>query len=288
MPDVPELPPIADQPLSVVLLAHNDGAHLEQVVAAWVTFLNGLDRDYEILLVDDASTDHTTRLLTLLTDRHGRVRVLRHAERRGEGASLRMALATARYPLLFYTVCDPRYRPGDLKRLLKEIDRVHLVSGYRAGLPVPPFWRCLGLLRRGLGRLVLGHADPPLPGWLGWKRHLVRQIVRVLFGVRTQDVTCPFRLARRSVFAHLPVQSEGVFAHVEILAKANFLGCLLAEEVPLGDRNHPVSAADDGSDALGRLLADGVRVFRHPDFGSATAALLSAAKCDDPAKKSRR
>ena len=125
----------------------------------------------------------------------------------------------------------------------------------------------------GLGRLVLGHADPPLPGWLGWKRHLGRLIVRLLFGVRTQDATCPFRLVRRSVFARMPLQSDGVFAHVEMLAKANFLGCLLGEEVPLGDRHNPeTSENDDRGDGLGQLLADGVRVFRHPDFGPGKAA----------------
>ena len=267
MPDVPKLPPIADQPLSVVLLAHNDGPHLEQVVADWVSFLNGLNRDYEILLVDDGSTDHTARLLAVLTDRHGRVRVLRHAEHRGHGAALRTALGTARHPLLFYSVCDPRYRPGDLKRMLKEIDRVHLVSGYRAGRPFPIVWRCLGALRRGFARLVLGHADPPLPGWLGWKRHLGRMFVRLLLGVRNQDMTCPFRLARRSMFARIPLQSDGAFAHVEILAKANFLGLLLGEELPLGDRNHPVAAAAEHGEGIGQLLRDGCRVFRNPDFG---------------------
>lgn len=277
MPDVPVLPPIADQPLSVVLLAHNDGAHLEALVAEWVTFLNGLNRDYEILLVDDGSTDHSARLLTTLTDRHRRVRVLRHTERRGEGAALRTALGTARYPLLFYTVCDPRYRPGDLKRLLKDIDRVHLVSGYRAGRPVPRFWRWLGLLQRGIAQLLLGHADPPLPGWLSWKRHFGRWVVRVLFGVRNQDVSCPFRLARRSVFARLPLQSDGSFVHVEILAKANFLGCLLGEEVPLGDRNHPVAAEEESGDRLLRILADGARVFRHPEFGTAKSSEKVAA-----------
>ncbi len=159
LPDVPQLPPIAAQPLSVVLLAHDCAAHLEQIVAEWVTFLNGLDREYEILLVDDGSTDHTERLLAVLKDRHVRLRVLSHPEHRGEGAALRTALATARYPLLFWTVCDPRYRSADLKRLLKEIDRVHLVSGYRAGRPVPRFWRWVGGMRRGFGWLVLGHAD---------------------------------------------------------------------------------------------------------------------------------
>jgi glycosyltransferase involved in cell wall biosynthesis len=261
------LPPIADQPVSIVLLAYNNALHLESVVAAWVTLLNSLNRDHEVLLVDDGSTDHTARILPVLTDRHGRVRVLRHAERRGQGAALRTALGTARHPLVFYSGCDPRYRPADLKRLLKEIDRVHLVSGYRAGRKVPRFWRMLGGLRRGLSRVLLGHADPPLPGWLGWKRHLGRLIVRLLFGVRNHDVTCPFRLARRSLFARLPLQSDGVFAHVEILAKATFLGCLLAEEVPLGDRNHPVPAEDTDGDSLSQILADARRVFQHPDFG---------------------
>ncbi len=276
MPDVPHLPPIADQPLSVVLLAHNHVPHLESVVAGWVTLLNGLNRDYEVLLVDDGSTDHTARVLPVLADRHGRVRVLRHAERRGQGAALRTALGTARHPLVFYTVCDPRYRPADLKRLLKEIDRVHLVSGYRAGRPVPRFWRLLGKLRRGLSRLVLGHADPQLPGWLGWRRHLGRLVARLLFGVRNHDVTCPFRLARRSLFARLPVQSHGIFAQVEILAKATFLGCLLAEEVPLGDRTHPVPAEDTDGDSLSQVLSDARRVFQHPDFGPPRPAVVEA------------
>jgi glycosyltransferase involved in cell wall biosynthesis len=272
MPDVPQLPPIADQSLSVVLVAHNDAVHLEAVVAAWVTLLNSLDREYEVLLVDDGSTDDTTRVLPVLTERHSRVRVLRHAAAQGCGAALRTGLAEARHPLFFYTVCDPRYRPADLKRLLKEIDRVHLVSGYRGGRRVPRFWRWLGAARRGLSRVVLGHAHPPLPGWLGWKRHAGRLVVRLLFGVRNHDVTCPFRLARRAMFTRLPLQSDSAFAHVEILAKATFLGCLLAEEVPLGDRHHPVPAEDSDGDRLSRLLSDAARVFRQPDFGPALAA----------------
>ncbi len=141
MPVVPPLPPIASQPLSLVLPAYNAESHLEAVVADWVTFLNGLDRDYELLVVDDGSTDRTAALAESLPGKFQRVRVSRHSTHRGEGAALRTAFAEARFPLLAYAPCDPRYQPGDLKRLLQHIDEIHLSSAGGAtqanGWPAP-------------------------------------------------------------------------------------------------------------------------------------------------------
>ena len=85
-------------------------------------------------------------------------------------------------------------------------------------------------------RVVFSAAPSPLPGWLGGKGHAARLLARVLFGVRNRDVLCPYRLMRREIFARIPLQSDGPFVHVEVLAKANFLGCILAEDVPLGRR----------------------------------------------------
>jgi hypothetical protein len=107
-----------------------------------------------------------------------------------------------------------------------------------------------------------------LPGWLGWQRHLGRLAVRALFGVRNRDVACPFRLIRREIFARIPLQSDGPFVHVEILAKANFLGKVLGEEVPLGDRNRPVTAAArPDAPGVGSVVREACRLFRHADFG---------------------
>src|SRR3954471_19232199 len=89
MPEFVELPPIAHEALSVVLLADDDAAHLEPVVADWVTHLNGLNREYEIVLVNDGSTDDTAKRTAALADRFRRVKVLRHPSRQGEGAALR-------------------------------------------------------------------------------------------------------------------------------------------------------------------------------------------------------
>jgi glycosyltransferase involved in cell wall biosynthesis len=275
MPSLPPLPPVATQPLSVVLLAHDAEPHLDAVVADWVTFLNGLDRDYELLVVDDGSTDRTAALAEKLPGRFQRVRAFGHPARRGEGAALRTGLGAARFPLTAYAPCDPRYQPGDLKRLLQEIDAVHLISGFRAGRPVPPFWRMTGAVWRAISRLALSHTLTPLPGWLGWKGHAGAWLARALFGVRNRDVLCPFRLLRREILARIPLQSDGPFAHVEVLAKANFLGHILGEDVPLGDRQRPVPTEPRGE--FRQYVTEAMRVLRHPDFGPPRLPTATAA-----------
>jgi glycosyltransferase involved in cell wall biosynthesis len=271
MPEFVELPLIANEALSIVLLADNDAAHLEQVVAAWVSYLNSLDREFEILLVDDGSTDGTVKLTTALTDRFRHVKVLRHPERQGEGVALRTGLTAARHPLVFYTRCEPRYQPADLRKLLAEIDKVHLVGGYRAGRPTPSFWRACGAIQRLLSRLMLSYATEPLPGWLGWKRHAGQLLALIVFGVRNRDMSCPYRLLRREILPRMPLQSKGPFVHVEMLAKATFLSHYLGEEVLLGDRTRPFpfNERDETGDAV---FADALRIFQQPDFGPARLA----------------
>lgn len=346
MPEIPTLPPIASAPISVVLLVDRPSSHPEELIANWVTFLNGLDRDYEILLADAgagsfAAAALTTRFSRLkvvpgdgpmkgidnsgassksplraslhlspspprtpgpeggasaslspsppgtpggegrgeggqifcetppphpqpLSPEHGsRAITTRHP---GVGTALQAAFAEASHPLLFYVSCAEKYRPAELGKLIRQIDTVHLVGGYRAGRPVPTGWRLLGASWRGLNHWVFGIQKLPLPGWLGWRRHLGAWLAKLFFGVGYRDPGCPCRLLRREILARMPIQSSGSFAHVEILAKANFLGCLLGEEIPLGDPQKPV-AADEPTPPLGELLREARRLFHHPDFG---------------------
>jgi glycosyltransferase involved in cell wall biosynthesis len=272
MPDLKPLPPIADQPISTILLAHNDEAHLEAVVAEWITLLDGLKREYELLLVDDGSTDRTAVIADSITSRFGQLRVLRHDEHRGKGAALRTGLAAATKPLVFYTTADRQYQPADFKRLLAEIDKVHLVSGFRCWQPVPPVLRWLGRAWRLFLRVFLSLTPEPLPGWLGWREHLYRALCRVVFAIRLQDMNCAYRLCRREIFGRIPIQSEGDFVHTEILAKANFLGCYMNDEVPIPYRPREDRVRE-------HMRQDWRRVFSHPDFGP---PLLSPAMSEQP------
>jgi glycosyltransferase involved in cell wall biosynthesis len=261
MPECPELPPIATEPLSALLVAHNEEPHLEEVLAGWVAELGRRERDYEILVVDDGSTDRTAALVEELAARFPQVRLLRHESRRGPGAALRTGVKAARHPLLLTSTCDRQYPTENLQKMLGDIDKLHLASGYRVWQPVPWPLRCLGFLYRQFLRIALAHTVEPMPGWLGWKGWLEHAQARVLFGLRTRDVRCPFRLYRRAVFERLEIQSDGPFVQVEILAKLNFLGYVMTE-TPVNHQPPPVPVAEDRRQ--GR--ADFWRVFAHPTF----------------------
>jgi glycosyltransferase involved in cell wall biosynthesis len=266
MSDPWQRPPIAKSPLSIVLPAFNAATELEEVLAAWAKELDSLAQPHEIVLVDDASTDETAARAEAFVERLPALRVLRHPARRGLGAALRTGIEAARHPLLFYTVCDRQYRPEDLKLLLAIIDRVDLVTGCRAGRPRPG-WACrLGSVYRLFVRVLFGIRLQPAPCWLGRSGWLRRSVARWLFGVRVCDPECAFRLFRRSIFQRIPIQTEGDFAQIEILAKANFLGCLM-DQVPVAHQPRPDGRPLAPHGLRERSLREASRLFRAADFG---------------------
>jgi glycosyltransferase involved in cell wall biosynthesis len=246
-----DLPPIQNEPISAVLPMYNDLPGLQSSLETWVSVLNNLNREYEILLIDDASTDGSFELAHILVEKNPRVRLLRHESHKGFGACLRSGLEAARFPLLLISTCDSRYQPSDFTRFLQLIDRVHLVAGYRT---------------------LVGHGSP---GSIqkykrNWTERLFRLIIRIIFGLRLKDPECWFLLARRSIFERIPIQSNGSFAFAEILAKANFLGCLMSE-VPASYQAIPGAVAKWSNSTLREKLTGFRRVFSHPDFGRANA-----------------
>jgi glycosyltransferase involved in cell wall biosynthesis len=234
-----KLPAILPAPLSVILPVFNQEASLEAVVESWVSYLESLGNGYEMLLVDDGSTDRTVAVMEALRGKNSAVHALRNDTHRGFGAALRTGLAAAQHPLLAYTGFRSPYQPADLNGLLKWINEVHLVTGYRM-----------------CGRRAYRKT---------WGEWAYRWLARWIFGVQLRDVGCVFLLARRSNFERIPLQSNGPLAHVEVLAKANFLGCMLTE-VPVP---YPPTLREGplGDTSLGQLLREARRLFAHPDFG---------------------
>jgi hypothetical protein len=235
MIDLPKRPPIAPAPLSLILTVPPRDTEAAEALREWVTYLNGTELDYEILLVSEQAEQSVAELAA----GYARVQAVPLPERHGFGSALRQGLEQARRPLLLYARCDLRYKPADLKQLLKWINDVDLVVGQR-------------VFPNGTRRQ-------------GARAFLYRCLIRVLTGVRLHDLECPVVLARRSIFARIPIQSHGLFAHTEVLAKANFLGCYLSD-APLHYRP-PTADKADASER--RFWPDLRRMLAHPDFGPA-------------------
>ncbi|OWK40597.1 glycosyltransferase family 2 protein [Fimbriiglobus ruber] len=245
-------PPPAEpaEPVSVVIPVHNAAVVLPAVVDGWVAELGKLGREYEVLIVDDGSTDESAARADEVAARQTKVRVLRHETHRGFGACLRTALAEAAHPLFFYTATDYPYTPADLAKLLDRIKdtdemmsrKIDVVSGCRTGRPLPAFWKGLGLTYRVFCRVAFGLSLEPLPGWFGFREHLRSWFAWLVFGVPLTDPHSAFKLFRKTVFDRFPIQCDGDLVHIELIAKATFTICLM-DELPLTPKPDPIPKA---------------------------------------------
>jgi glycosyltransferase involved in cell wall biosynthesis len=122
--------------LSVVVPVHEEQENVAPLADEIDAALGGVV-EYEIVFVDDASTDATFTRLTQLSHGNPRVRVLRHAERYGQSTALHTGVVHARASLIATLDGDGQNDPGDIPRLLSTLSTTELdasrtlVTGYR-------------------------------------------------------------------------------------------------------------------------------------------------------------
>jgi glycosyltransferase involved in cell wall biosynthesis len=155
-------------------------------------------RDYEILIVDDASTDATGKIADELVAADPRVRVVHHSSNRKLGGSVRTGLSEATGDLVLYTDADMPFDLGKALRLMRVYD-ADIVSAYR-----------FDRTGEGAKRAVYSY--------------VYNTMVKGLLGLRIRDVNFAFKLLRRDILEHIELQSEGSLIDVELLAKAQRRG----------------------------------------------------------------
>jgi glycosyltransferase involved in cell wall biosynthesis len=252
--------------VTVVIPVHNGADALDKVLPAWGAVLANLNRPSEIIVVNDGSTDNTAEVLQKRAGSVPHLRVLTNPAREGFGACLRKALAEARQPLLLYAGVDYPYTPTDIRPMLERIElrdeifgkQPDLISGARAS-QYPPGWvRYLGYGWKLFWRVFAGLPMMDSPPWYGWDEWWYRFRAHWVFGVPLADVNSAFKLWRVSFLKRFPIQSDGDFVHVELVAKATFLTSIM-DEVPLTPKADPFPP-------LGDVSADRRKVFRDPQF----------------------
>ena len=157
--------------------------------------------DYEIIVVNDASTDDTARIADALAAADSHVKVVHHPQNRKLGGSMKSGFAAATGDLVLYTDADLPFDMHDVHkaiRLLRYYD-ADIVSAYRFD-------------RTGEGYVRTVYS------------FFYNMLVRVLFGVRMRDINFAFKLARTRIFEHVELKSEGSFIDAELVVRARKFG----------------------------------------------------------------
>ena len=266
--------------VSVVIPVRNIAGSIDGLISAWIQGLNSIGRPWELLIVDDGSTDDTFAKAEAANARN--TRVLKLDAPTGFGACLRLALPEVQHPLLATSAADYPYTPADLAKLLARIEvetefpdpatgelamrKPDIVNGCRTGVAVPTFWKNLGRLYRGFCRIALGLPLDALPSWYGLGEHLRIWGAWIVYGVPLEDPNSAFKVYRKAFLERFPIQSDGDFVQIELVAKSTFLTCIL-DEIPLTPKSQPIPLAK-------WARADRKKVFGHPQFRHAPAPAM--------------
>ncbi len=215
--------------LSIVLPAHNEEENVASAVAEVSGVAQQLGMDYEIILVNDGSTDRTGEIGRDLAQSVPNFRLVEHHPNRGYGGSLKAGFAAATKDLVAFFPADKQFVFSEIRQLLERIDEADVVSGYRANRQ-DPFIRRLNAF--------------------GWNT-----LIRLLFGHLCHDIDCGFKLFRREILDRVTIVSDGAMIDTEFLAGAKARGYRIAE-VPV---THLPRVAGEATGANVKVIAKAFR-----------------------------
>jgi glycosyltransferase involved in cell wall biosynthesis len=157
--------------------------------------------DYELIVIDDASTDKTGPIADAMAADDQRVSVVHHPQNRKLGGAMKTGFAAASGDLILYTDADLPFDMAELPRavrLMRDYD-ADIISAYRFD-------------RTGEGYLRSVYT------------FVYNLIIRTLFDVKARDINFAFKLCRSRVFDHVELRSEGSFIDAELVIRSTRLG----------------------------------------------------------------
>jgi glycosyltransferase involved in cell wall biosynthesis len=178
---------------------YNDSRTIEDLVVEAERQLQRLTNDYEIIVVNDGSTDDSAGVLRSLAARMPRLTVITHERNRGYGGALRSGFAAASKELVFYTDGDGQYDVSELPVLLMLLtDDTDFVNGIKMTRQDPAY------------RVHAGNVHMFFMRWLFW--------------LPINDVDCDYRLIRRRVLEGVQLRSNSGSICVELVKQAQRAG----------------------------------------------------------------
>lgn len=170
--------------------------------------LSLLKEDYEIVVVDDGSTDSTAELAGKEAARNKRIRIACHKGNMGVGEALKTGFRESRGGVIVTIDADLSYSPEDIPKLLSKLDEADIVVGSPymkdGNVEDVPYFR---LMLSKVGNMMLAYS----------------------MSTHIHTVTSIFRAYRRVVVESLTLESAGPEIMPELIAKASTVGFKISE-----------------------------------------------------------
>ena len=190
--------------ISVFFPCYNEQENVGRTVEKALEVMQKLNADFEVIIVDDGSSDGTGQIADEIAGRDGRVKVVHHEGNLGYGAALQSGFKAATKELVFYTDGDGQFDINEMPPLLALMEQYDIVSCYRLN-------RRDSIIRK-------------INGWC-WTR-----LVCLMFGLKIRDIDCAFKLYKREIFDKIELSSTGALIDAEILARAARKGCRITQK----------------------------------------------------------
>jgi len=219
--------------ISVFLPCYNEQENVARTVNGAIEVLSKIGADFEIIIVNDGSSDSTGCIADEIAQRQTSVKVVHHPTNLGYGEALKSGFKAAEKELVFYTDGDGQFDIAELPPLLPLMESCDIVSCYRLN-------RQDNLLRK-------------INGW-GWTK-----LVGLLFGLRIKDIDCAFKLYKREIFDKISLVSTGALIDTEVLARAVCRGYKITQQ---GVHHYPRAAGEQTGANIKVILRAFKELFR--------------------------
>ncbi|MGK2859827.1 MAG: glycosyltransferase family 2 protein [Thermoanaerobaculia bacterium] len=192
--------------ISLVIPMFNEEANIEHAIDRAVDAFSEHGLDWEIIVVDDASTDRCASLVEAIAAHEPRVRLLRHEKNRKLGGTIRTGFAAVQNDLVLYMDADLPFDPHEIGRAIRALDatRADLIAGYRFDRTTEGFKRTI-------------------------YSYFYNLLIGMLFGWPHRDINFSFKLATREVIEAIELKAEGSLIDAELIVKARNLGFVIQQ-----------------------------------------------------------
>lgn len=190
--------------ISFVVPMYNESANIAETLLKISKLAAELSDDYEIIVVDDASTDGCADIVDKITSKDPRIRLIRLQNNTKFGGALAEGLRNVSKQVAIYTDADLPVKESDVKKGLELLDGADVITGYS-----------MVVKDSSLKRIAMSK--------------VYNFLVQALFGLSIKDINSGFKIYKSEALKGLRLISKSPFVDVEIFAEAKKRGFSIAQ-----------------------------------------------------------